>query len=251
MYCTVELHIPRRTPSVIVPSNAIVFNNVGLQVAVVENGVAHFRKWTSRVTSERRSKFVRGPAGRPRDPSADGQSRRRQQGPGTTVIGRAKHFQITTGGGVMRRSVPIIAAALLLNGGGLSLAQTGAAPGMAAAVPSATHARPSPPAFAGATALGTIPQGLGTSAAVGGALPATSRRARRQMQEVAARLRALRHRRHRRSEPRPFREAATRPSSPTRRRAELPRRRPRAPSRPVTTATVQFRCPRLRTGRLV
>lgn len=68
----------------------------------------------------------------------------------------------------MRRSVPIIAAALLLNGGGLSLAQTGAAPGMAAAVPSATHARPSPPAFAGATALGTIPQGLGTSAAVGG-----------------------------------------------------------------------------------
>ncbi len=44
MYCTVELHIPRRTPSVIVPSDAIVFNDVGLQVAVVENGVAHFHK---------------------------------------------------------------------------------------------------------------------------------------------------------------------------------------------------------------
>ena len=44
MYCTVELHIPRRTPSVIVPSDAIVFNGGGLQVAVVENGVAHFHK---------------------------------------------------------------------------------------------------------------------------------------------------------------------------------------------------------------
>ena len=39
-YCTVELHIPRRTPSLLVPSDAIVFDSSGLHVAVVENGVA-------------------------------------------------------------------------------------------------------------------------------------------------------------------------------------------------------------------
>jgi RND family efflux transporter MFP subunit len=44
MYCTVELQIPRKTPSLIVPAGAIIFNGGGLQVAVVENGVAHIRK---------------------------------------------------------------------------------------------------------------------------------------------------------------------------------------------------------------
>jgi RND family efflux transporter MFP subunit len=44
MYCTVELHIPRKTPSVIVPADAVVFNTDGLQVAVAENGVAHYQK---------------------------------------------------------------------------------------------------------------------------------------------------------------------------------------------------------------
>jgi RND family efflux transporter MFP subunit len=43
-YCFVELHIPRRTPALLVPAEAIIFNRNGLQVAVVENGVAHIRK---------------------------------------------------------------------------------------------------------------------------------------------------------------------------------------------------------------
>jgi RND family efflux transporter MFP subunit len=44
MYCTIELHIPRKTPSLLVPADAIIFNSDGLQVAVVEDGVAHIRK---------------------------------------------------------------------------------------------------------------------------------------------------------------------------------------------------------------
>ena len=46
IYCTVELQIPRKTPSLIVPSEAIIFNREGLSVAVIENGVAHIRKIT-------------------------------------------------------------------------------------------------------------------------------------------------------------------------------------------------------------
>jgi RND family efflux transporter MFP subunit len=46
IYCNVELKIPRRTPSLIVPSEAVVFNRDGLNVAVVENGVAHIRHVT-------------------------------------------------------------------------------------------------------------------------------------------------------------------------------------------------------------
>jgi RND family efflux transporter MFP subunit len=45
-YCTVELKIPRRTPSLIVPAGAIIFDRDGLHVLVVENGVAHSRKIT-------------------------------------------------------------------------------------------------------------------------------------------------------------------------------------------------------------
>ena len=44
VYCNVELKIPRKTPSLIVPSEAIVFNREGLNVVVVEDGVAHIRK---------------------------------------------------------------------------------------------------------------------------------------------------------------------------------------------------------------
>jgi RND family efflux transporter MFP subunit len=40
-YCTVELRIPRRTPSFIVPADAVIFNQDGLHVAVVENGIVH------------------------------------------------------------------------------------------------------------------------------------------------------------------------------------------------------------------
>jgi RND family efflux transporter MFP subunit len=44
IYCTIELHIPRKTSSFTVSADAIIFNQGGLQVAVVENGVVHLRK---------------------------------------------------------------------------------------------------------------------------------------------------------------------------------------------------------------
>jgi RND family efflux transporter MFP subunit len=44
IYCTVELHIPRKVPSLTVPAEAIIFNAGGVQVAVVDNGVVHLRK---------------------------------------------------------------------------------------------------------------------------------------------------------------------------------------------------------------
>jgi RND family efflux transporter MFP subunit len=46
IYCTVELKVPRRTPSLIVPAGAIVFDRDGLHVLVVEDGVAHSSKIT-------------------------------------------------------------------------------------------------------------------------------------------------------------------------------------------------------------
>ena len=44
VYCTVELKIPRQSPALIVPASAIIFNQNGMQVAVVANGIAHLRK---------------------------------------------------------------------------------------------------------------------------------------------------------------------------------------------------------------
>jgi len=44
IYCTIELRIPRRTPSLSVPADAIIFNRNGMQVAVVSNGKAEIRK---------------------------------------------------------------------------------------------------------------------------------------------------------------------------------------------------------------
>jgi len=44
IYCTVELHIPRKTPSLLVPADAVIFNRDGIQVAVANNGKAEFRK---------------------------------------------------------------------------------------------------------------------------------------------------------------------------------------------------------------
>jgi len=44
IYCTIELHIPRKTPSLSVPADAIIFNRNGMQVAVVSNGKAELRK---------------------------------------------------------------------------------------------------------------------------------------------------------------------------------------------------------------
>jgi RND family efflux transporter MFP subunit len=46
MYCTVELKVPRKTPSLIVPAGAIVFDSDSLHVLVVENGIVHSRKIT-------------------------------------------------------------------------------------------------------------------------------------------------------------------------------------------------------------
>jgi RND family efflux transporter MFP subunit len=44
VYCFVELKIPRKTPSFIVPSEAIIFNRNGLQVAAFKDGKAEIRK---------------------------------------------------------------------------------------------------------------------------------------------------------------------------------------------------------------
>jgi RND family efflux transporter MFP subunit len=46
IYCTVELFIPRKTPSMVIPADAVVFDENGLHVAIVENGVAHMQKIT-------------------------------------------------------------------------------------------------------------------------------------------------------------------------------------------------------------
>jgi RND family efflux transporter MFP subunit len=43
-YCIVELDIPVKTPSLIVPADATIFNQNGLQVAVVKDGTVHIRK---------------------------------------------------------------------------------------------------------------------------------------------------------------------------------------------------------------
>jgi RND family efflux transporter MFP subunit len=44
VYCTVELKIPRQSPALTVPASAIIFNQDGMQVAVVDNGIVHLRK---------------------------------------------------------------------------------------------------------------------------------------------------------------------------------------------------------------
>jgi RND family efflux transporter MFP subunit len=44
IYCTVTLQIPRKAPALILPASAIIFNQNGMQVAVVENGVARLHK---------------------------------------------------------------------------------------------------------------------------------------------------------------------------------------------------------------
>jgi multidrug efflux pump subunit AcrA (membrane-fusion protein) len=46
IYCTVELYIPRKTPSMTVPAAAVIFDQKGLHVAVVENGTVHLQKIT-------------------------------------------------------------------------------------------------------------------------------------------------------------------------------------------------------------
>ena len=45
-YCRAELRIPRKTPSLIVPAEAIIFNRSGLNVAVVEESAVQIRRVT-------------------------------------------------------------------------------------------------------------------------------------------------------------------------------------------------------------
>ena len=44
IYCTVELLIPQKTPSLTIPADAVIFNQDGLHVAVVENGKVHMHE---------------------------------------------------------------------------------------------------------------------------------------------------------------------------------------------------------------
>jgi RND family efflux transporter MFP subunit len=44
IYCTAELHIPRKSPGLSVPADAIIFNRDGMQVAVAGNGTVEIRK---------------------------------------------------------------------------------------------------------------------------------------------------------------------------------------------------------------
>jgi RND family efflux transporter MFP subunit len=44
IYGTVELHIPRKTPSLLVPAEAVVFNSQGVHVALIEDGAVQLRK---------------------------------------------------------------------------------------------------------------------------------------------------------------------------------------------------------------
>lgn len=44
VYCTVELKIPRTSPALIVPASAIIFDQNGIEVAVVANNVVHLHK---------------------------------------------------------------------------------------------------------------------------------------------------------------------------------------------------------------
>jgi len=46
VYCSVELHIPRKIPSLVVSADAIIFDAQGLRVAVIQNDVVHMRKVT-------------------------------------------------------------------------------------------------------------------------------------------------------------------------------------------------------------
>ncbi len=44
LYCNVELKIPRTSAALIIPASAIIFDQNGMQVAIVVNGVAHLHK---------------------------------------------------------------------------------------------------------------------------------------------------------------------------------------------------------------
>ena len=81
IYCTVELLIPRKTPSLSIPADALIFNRDGMQVAVVSNGKAEFRKVGVKRDLGTRVEVDSGiKAGRSGDPQSPGYLRRRRQG---------------------------------------------------------------------------------------------------------------------------------------------------------------------------
>src|SRR4029077_13803126 len=43
IYCSVELKVPRKTPSFTIPAETLLFNRSGLQAAVVKDGKAEIR----------------------------------------------------------------------------------------------------------------------------------------------------------------------------------------------------------------
>jgi multidrug efflux pump subunit AcrA (membrane-fusion protein) len=43
LYVTVSIGIPRTSPGVVIPADAIIFNGQGLRVAVVDGGTVHMR----------------------------------------------------------------------------------------------------------------------------------------------------------------------------------------------------------------
>jgi RND family efflux transporter MFP subunit len=45
-YCEVELQIPRKIESLIIPAEVVIFRPKGLSVAIVENGIVHVRTLT-------------------------------------------------------------------------------------------------------------------------------------------------------------------------------------------------------------
>jgi RND family efflux transporter MFP subunit len=44
IYCTVRFQVPRQEPTIVIPSQAIIFNDKGLSAAVYDNGVARVRQ---------------------------------------------------------------------------------------------------------------------------------------------------------------------------------------------------------------
>ena len=106
IYCTVELQIPRKTPSFMVSADAIIFNADGVQVAVVENGVVHLRKVSVRARSRVGGRGQqRRQGGRSGDPQPRRRSGRRQQGAGphrggADVLSRAGQ---PAGGPILKR----------------------------------------------------------------------------------------------------------------------------------------------------
>ena len=88
-YCVVELRIPRKTASLIVPARAIIFNQNGLQAAVVQNDVVHMHKMTITRDFGREVEVSRGSGGwRPSYHQSSRRSPRWRQGADSDAAAR-------------------------------------------------------------------------------------------------------------------------------------------------------------------